>query len=188
MLCGVSLDLAAGQVVHVAGSNGVGKTTLLRVLAGLLTAEQGGVDWQGRPISANFDSYAASLAYLGHSDGLKADFSPSENLSHAVGLRRRVTTAEIDEVLTRVGLADCRNLPARVLSAGQHRRLAMARVMLTAAPLWILDEPFTNLDNVGVQLLSNVIAEHIDRDGAAVIAAHQPPVIPRHTAICMNLA
>jgi heme exporter protein A len=160
----------------------------LRVLAGLLTAEQGGVSWQDRPITADFDSYAASLAYLGHSDGLKADFSARENLSHEVGLRRPVTSAEIDDALARVGLAACRDLPARVLSAGQHRRLAMARVMLTSAPLWILDEPFTNLDHAGVQLLSSVIAEHIDSSGAAVIAAHQSPAIPRHTVNCVNLA
>jgi heme exporter protein A len=188
VLRGLSVEVAAGQVVHVAGSNGAGKTTLLRVLAGLLTAEQGGVSWQGRPITTNFDSYAAALAYLGHSDALKADFSARENLSHEVGLRRPVTAAEIDDALTRVGLGECRDLPARVLSAGQRRRLAMARVMLTTAPLWILDEPFTNLDYVGVTLLSSVIAEHVDGSGAAIIAAHQPPVIPRHTVTCVDLA
>lgn len=188
MLSGVSLDVAAGQVLHVAGANGAGKTTLLRVLAGLLTAEQGGVIWQGRPITTNFDSYAAGLAYLGHSDALKADFSARENLAHEVGLRRPVTPADIDEALMRVGLSDCRDLPARVLSAGQRRRLAMARVMLTTAPLWILDEPFTNLDHVGVVLLSGVIAEHLDGSGAAIIAAHQPPAIPRHSASCIELS
>jgi len=188
VLRGVSVDVAAGQVVHIAGSNGAGKTTLLRVLAGLLSAEQGGVSWQDRPIMANFESYAATLAYLGHSDALKADFSARENLAHEVGLRRPVTAAEIDDALTRVGLASCRDLPARVLSAGQRRRLAMARVMLIAAPLWILDEPFTNLDHVGVLLLSGVIAEHVDGGGAAIIAAHQPPAIPRHTASCVDLA
>lgn len=182
------MEVAAGQVMHIAGANGAGKTTLLRVLAGLLTAEQGSVTWQGKPITTNFDSYAATLAYLGHSDALKSDFTARENLSHEVGLRRPVTAAEIDDALTRVGLASCRDLPARVLSAGQRRRLAMARVMLTIAPLWILDEPFTNLDHIGVLLLSGVIAEHIDAGGAAIIAAHQPPAIPRHTASCVELA
>ncbi|MDH4260731.1 MAG: cytochrome c biogenesis heme-transporting ATPase CcmA [Gammaproteobacteria bacterium] len=187
VLRGVSLELAAGQVVHIAGSNGVGKTTLLRVLAGLLTAEQGGVSWQGRPVTASFEVYAATLAYLGHSDALKADFTARENLRHEVGLRRDVTPAEIDDALARVGLAGCRDLPARVLSAGQRRRLAMARVMLSAASLWILDEPFTNLDHVGVVLLSGVIAEQLDAGGAVIIAAHQPPAIPRHTVRCVEL-
>ena len=188
VLRGLSTEVSAGQIVHVAGSNGVGKTTLLRVLAGLLTPEQGAVNWQGRPISANFDAYAATIAYLGHSDALRADFSARENIAHEVGLRRPLTTAEIDDALAHVGLAGCRDLPARVLSAGQRRRLAMARVMLTAAPFWILDEPFTNLDHVGVLLLSGVIADHVGRGGAAVIAAHQPPAIPRHVASRVELA
>jgi len=182
------MESATGQVVHVAGPNGAGKTTLLRVLAGLSTPEQGGVSWQGRPIAANFESYAAGLAYLGHSDALKADFSARENLAHEIGLRRPVTATEIDDALIRVGLGGCRDLPARVLSAGQRRRLGMARVMLTAAPLWILDEPFTNLDHVGALLLSDVIAEHLDAGGAVIIAAHHAPAIPRRTASCVDLA
>ena len=188
VLRGVSVEVAATQIVHIAGSNGVGKTTLLRVLAGLLTAEQGSVNWQGRPITANFESYAATLAYLGHSDALKADFTARENLSHEVGLRRPVTGTEIDEALARVGLAGCRDLPARVLSAGQRRRLAMARVMLTATMLWIIDEPFTNLDHAGVLVLSDVIAGQVDGGGAVIIAAHQPPAIPRYPARCVDLA
>jgi heme exporter protein A len=91
-----------------------------------------------------------------------------ENLDYGVGLRRPVAVAEIDDVLTRTGLSACRSLQARVLSAGQKRRLAIARVMLAAAPLWILDEPFTNLDRAGVALLSGVIAEHLDHGGAAI--------------------
>ena len=188
MLRGLSTRLAAGEIVHVAGSNGAGKTTLLRVLAGLLTPEQGDVSWRERPIRVQFDAYASTIAYLAHSDALKADFSARENLAHAVGLRRPVATAELDQALARVGLTACRDLPARVLSAGQRRRLAMARVMLTAAPFWILDEPFTNLDHTGVLLLSDVIAEHADAGGAAIIASHQPPAIPRHAPTCVELA
>jgi len=181
------MDAAAGQVVHVAGPNGAGKTTLLRVLAGLLPAEQGDVSWRGQPITSDFEAYAATFCYLGHSDALKSDLTAFENLDYGVGLRRPVTAAEIDDVLARTGLSGCRGLQARVLSAGQKRRLAVARVMLAAAPLWILDEPFTNLDRAGVSLLSGVIAEQLDRGGAAIIAAHQPPAIPRHAAHCLEL-
>jgi heme exporter protein A len=187
VLRGVSIDAAAGDCVHVAGANGSGKTTLLRVIAGLLIPEQGDVLWQGQPIGANRDAYSAMLSYLGHSDALKPDFSAHENLAFDVGLRHRLQPGEIDQALARVGLAASHEQPARVLSAGQRRRLAMARVMLTAAPLWILDEPFTNLDSGGVLLISGVVAEHLDAGGAALIAAHQGPVISSHAMRCVDL-
>ena len=182
MLRGVSLDAAGGALVHVAGPNGSGKTTLLRVLAGLLPAEQGEVRWRNVPIAAQRDEWSVTIAYLGHSDALKSELTARENLSFDVGMRRPVAPAEIDEALARVGLSTSRDLPARALSAGQRRRLAMARVMLSGAPLWLLDEPFTNLDHVGTVLLSGVIALHLDAGGAALIAAHQPPSIAQHAA------
>lgn len=188
MLRGVSVDAAAGDCVHVAGPNGSGKTTLLRVLAGLLTPEQGSVSWRGQSIASDRDAYSASFSYLGHSDGLKPEFTASENLAYEVGLRRRLGPSAIEETLERVGLARSSHQPARSLSAGQQRRLAMARVMLTAAPLWILDEPFTNLDQAGIDLLSEVIARHLDAGGAALLATHQPPAIPRHAVRRLDLA
>ncbi len=182
VLRGLSVDAAAGDCIHVAGPNGSGKTTLLRVLAGLLTPEQGSVHWNGRPISADREAYSAALSYLGHSDGLKPEFTARENLAFEVGLRRRLDAPAIDAALACVALTESRDQPARSLSAGQRRRLAMARVMLTGVPLWILDEPFTNLDHAGVERLSEVIAEHLDAGGAVLIAAHQTPAIPRHAA------
>jgi heme exporter protein A len=188
VLRGVSMDAAASDCVHVAGPNGSGKTTFLRVVAGLLTPERGSVHWQGRPIASDRDAYGASFCYLGHSDGLKPEFTSHENLAYEVGLRRRLDAATIDETLARLGLADARDQPARSLSAGQRRRLSMARVMLAGAPLWILDEPFTNLDVAGVSLLSEVIALHLDAGGAALLATHQPPAIPRHAVRRLDLA
>jgi heme exporter protein A len=188
VLRGVSVDAAAGECIHVAGPNGSGKTTLLRVIAGLLTPEQGCVSWHGRPIATDRDAYSGSFSYLGHSDGLKPEFTARENLVYEVGLRRRLGASAIDEILARVGLAASRDQPARALSAGQRRRLAMARVMLTAAPLWILDEPFTNLDHAGVNLVSEVIALHLDAGGAALLASHQPPAIPRRPVRRLDLA
>lgn len=187
VLRGLSAHAGAGDCLHVAGPNGSGKTTFLRVLAGLLAPEEGSVQWQGVPITANRDDYARSISYLGHYDGLKADFSASENLVYEVGLRRRLSTTDVEEALARVGLSDARARFARVLSAGQRRRLGLARVWLAATPLWILDEPFTNLDSAGVELLSAAIAEHLDRGGAAIVAAHQSPAIPRHAAQRLDL-
>jgi heme exporter protein A len=188
VLRGLSVDAAPGDCVHIAGPNGSGKTTLLRVLAGLLTPEEGSVQWQGRPINADREAYEASLSYLGHTDGVKAEFTARENLVYEVGLRRRLAADEIEHTLARVALAGSRDQPARTLSAGQRRRLAMARVMLTGAPLWLLDEPFTNLDDAGVQCLSAVIAAHLDAGGAALIASHQTPAIPRHVLRRLDLS
>lgn len=188
VLRGVSLEAAAGDCVHVAGPNGSGKTTFLRVVAGLLTPEQGSVRWRGRPIASDRDAFGASFCYLGHSDGLKPEFTCRENLAYEVGLRRRLDAAIIDETLAQLGLTPSRDQPARSLSAGQRRRLSMARVMLAGTPLWILDEPFTNLDASGVSLLSEVIALHLDAGGAALLATHQPPVIPRHAVRRLDLA
>lgn len=188
MLRGLSVEAQPGDCVHLAGPNGSGKTTLLRVLAGLLAAEEGGVAWRDRPIAADRDAYAATICYLGHSDGLKPDFSARENLAYEAGLRRVLGPGEIDGVLARVGLSASHHQPARSLSAGQRRRLAMARVMLSGAALWLLDEPFTNLDGAGVEMLSGVVAEHLAAGGAALIASHQPPAIPGHPARRVELA
>ena len=187
VLRGLSVDASAGEGVHIAGPNGSGKTTLLRVLAGLLTPEEGSVRWQGQPISADRAAYEASISYLGHTDGLKAEFTARENLAYEVRLRRRLAMDEIEHALARVVLTGSRDQPARTLSAGQRRRLAMARVMLTGAPLWLLDEPFTNLDTAGVHCLSEVIATHLDAGGAALIASHQSPEIPLHALRLMDL-
>lgn len=180
VLAGVSLELRAGECLHVLGPNGAGKTTLLRVIAGLLTPEQGSVEWGGRPAQSDRDAWFASFSYLAHSDGLKPELSCRENLAFDVGMRRAVTAAEIGDALERVGLEAAHAQPAGTLSAGQRRRLALARVQLSAAPLWILDEPYTNLDAAGAELVSAVIGRHLDGGGAALIAAHQPPAIRNH--------
>jgi heme exporter protein A len=177
VLRGVSLDARPGEAVHVAGANGAGKTTLLRVFAGLLTPEQGSITWQGRPIGADRDGYSAGIAYLAHGDGLKPELTAAENLWFEVGMRRRVTYAEIGASLDVVGLGASRNRLSSELSAGQRRRLALARVLLAEAPLWLLDEPFTHLDDAGTALVCELAARHLDAGGSIVMAAHQPPTI-----------
>lgn len=178
MLRGVDIDVLPGEVVHVAGPNGTGKTTLLRVLAGLLPAEEGAVGWRGRPLLQERDEYNAELAYLGHENALKGDLTAFENLHYSVGMRRVLDAAEIERTLEHLGIRRCRDLPARVLSAGQRRRLAMCRILLLGASLWVLDEPFTNLDVAGVGLFSNLIGDHVAAGGMAVLAAHQGLDVP----------
>ena len=168
----VSLDLGASQLLHVSGPNGTGKTTLLRVVSGLLRPEQGTVSWFGRSISSVTGEYQAHLAYAAHEPALKGDLTALENLKFAVGLKRRVTAAELAASLERTGVAACADLPARVLSAGQRRRVAMARVLAMRASLWLLDEPFTNLDSAGSELMSALLLDHVGEGGSALVVAH----------------
>jgi heme exporter protein A len=172
VLKGVSLALAPRQLLHICGPNGSGKTTLLRVVCGLLRPEQGQVSWNGQPISGVRLEYQAALAYASHEPALKGDLTALENLRFAVGLKRRVATQELRDSLERTGAAACADLPARVLSAGQRRRVAMARVLAMSASLWLLDEPFTNLDAAGAELMSALLHTHVEQGGAALVVAH----------------
>jgi heme exporter protein A len=173
VLKGVSLAMGPGQLVHVSGPNGTGKTTLLRVICGLLRPEQGSVSWRGQPISTVRSEYQAALAYASHEPALKGDLTALENLRFAVGLKRRVSPGELRASLEQTGVAACADLPARVLSAGQRRRVAMARVLAMNAPLWLLDEPFTNLDAAGTGLLTSLLQSHAQGGGSALVVAHQ---------------
>jgi heme exporter protein A len=172
VLRGVSLEVHPGELLHVSGPNGTGKTTLLRVVSGLLRPEKGSVAWQGRSIAATAAEYQCALAYASHEPALKGDLTALENLRFTVGLKRRVTVAELRSSLERTGVANCADLPARVLSAGQRRRVAMARVLAFRADLWLLDEPYTNLDGSGSSLLSALLAEHVGQGGVALVVAH----------------
>jgi heme exporter protein A len=173
VLKGVSLTMGPGQLLHVSGPNGTGKTTLLRVICGLLRPELGSVSWRGRPISSVRSEYQAALAYAAHEPALKGDLTALENLRFAVGLKRRVTPGELRASLEQTGVAACADLPARVLSAGQRRRVAMARVLAMDAPLWLLDEPFTNLDAAGTGVLTSLLQSHAQGGGSALVVAHQ---------------
>jgi heme exporter protein A len=188
VLAGISLAVQAGECLHVLGANGTGKSTLLRVIAGLLMPERGRVEWGGRDAHADRDAWCAGFSYLAHSDGLKPELTAHENLAFDAGLRRRLRAGESDEALQQVGLVSVRDQPAGFLSAGQRRRLAIARVLLSGAPLWILDEPYTNLDAGGSTLVSGIIGRHLDAGGAAIVAAHQPLAIPGHAPRRLELS
>lgn len=178
VLAGVTLELHRGELLHVTGPNGAGKTTLLRVVSGLLRPEGGAVRWRGTPISQARLEYQRVLAYASHEPALKSDLSALENLRFLVGLRRPVTAQELRATLQRTGVAECADLPARVLSAGQRRRVAMARVLACRADLWLLDEPYTNLDVEGSRLLTSLLAAHVAAGGLAIVVAHHPLELP----------
>lgn len=173
VLKGVNFVVDPGQILHVAGPNGTGKTTLLRVVSGLMRPESGAVRWLGKSIVDAQTAYQQTLVYGSHEPALKGDLTALENLRFMVGLKRRVSSAELRASLQVTGVAHCAELPARVLSAGQRRRVALARVLASHASLWLLDEPYTNLDAAGTALLSSLLAQHVAGGGLAVVVAHQ---------------
>lgn len=173
LLKGVSFELSAGELLRVMGPNGVGKTSLLRCVAGLLPVESGDIEWRGEANHEAFASLHGELAYLAHLNALKPDLTARENLHYAVGLQHTVAEAETQETLERLQIGHCANLAVRALSAGQKRRVAIARVLLSKTTLWILDEPITNLDTAGIQLIERCMDDHLRAGGMILAAAHQ---------------
>jgi heme exporter protein A len=173
LLRGVSFKLQAGELLQITGPNGIGKSTLLRSSCRLLPVEDGELFWRGAPIDTRRDEFDSQLAYLAHSNALKADLTAEENLRYELTLRRDVAADEVRSALDLLGIPQCAKLPMRVLSAGQRRRLSLARVWLCKATLWILDEPSTNLDAAGVSVLEKLMVQHLEQGGAILTAAHQ---------------
>jgi heme exporter protein A len=168
----LSFTVNPGLIVQIEGANGSGKTSLLRMLCGLLTPESGMVRWRGNDIERCRAEYTAELAYIGHAPGIKAELTPRENLRMMLSLSRARDGADVEAALERVGLYGFEDLPSRALSAGQRRRVALARLLIIEAALWILDEPFTALDKTGRELIETLLAEHSARGGMAVLTTH----------------
>ena len=169
----LAFALNAGELLLVEGPNGCGKTSLLRVIAGLLDPESGRIMWNGANVADDRQGFRAELAWMAHKVGFKNDLTLTHNLRFECGLRSTDWPA-LDAVLQRLNLSNLTRLPLRALSAGQQRRVTMARMLLSDASLWLMDEPFTNLDTAGRTLLTDVVVEHLANDGLAVIASHQP--------------
>ena len=170
----VSFGIGAGEWLAVRGPNGSGKTTLLRCVAGLTRADRGEVRWAGESTRASPERFRASLLYAGHLPGIKDDLSAEENLQCALQLRGiPAAPAALHAALGGVGLEKRRRLPARRLSAGQRRRIGLARLMLDPAECWALDEPLTALDDEGQGLFAALLARHLARGGLALLATHQ---------------
>jgi len=165
------LDFAvhAGEALLVTGGNGVGKTTLLRVLAGLLRSAEGEMHWHGEPCTR---LPTEGIAFVGHLAGHKADLGALDNLRFATGLHGCRHGASPTSALASVGLAGFEDVPAGRLSAGQRKRLSLARLLLSPARLWLLDEPYANLDRDGIQLVNRLLENHANRGGAALITSH----------------
>lgn len=170
----VDFAVAPGQWLQVEGPNGAGKTSLLRIVAGLAPAADGRIEWEGQPVAEVRDEFHARLLYLGHAPSIKDDLSALENLQTAAAVAGR----PLDEhtaltALRRIGLKGREDLPTRVLSQGQKRRAALARLLCSQARLWILDEPFVALDVAAVSQLCEILDEHLSRGGMLLFTSHQ---------------
>ena len=179
LFAGLSFRLLAGEALVVTGANGTGKTTLLRMLAGLSAPFAGEIRWNGRPAAPFDPALRAALAFAGHLPSLKDELTAEENLASLVALEGVAAPRDaIRDALDNVALSRQRTLPARVLSQGQRRRIGLARLTLLPRPLWILDEPVTALDAAGAELLARIVAGHLAKGGLAVAATHAPLGLP----------
>jgi len=166
----LDFQLYAGELALVEGDNGSGKTTLLRMLAGLLHVGEGELRWHGAPLQR--EVCAGDILFLGHQLGLKADLSARENLRIAAGLHGQRAGVSAAAALADIGLAGYEDEPVRRLSAGQKKRAALARLLLLPATLWLLDEPYANLDRSGIARVNRLLETHTAGGGAALVTSH----------------
>lgn len=170
---GLSFALRRGEMLQVSGANGAGKTTLLRMLATSLTPSTGQILWRGESLERCKAAYRSDLTYLGHQAGIKAELTPRENLRWLLPFHPNAS-GSVEEALSAVGLAGLEDSLCATLSAGQQRRVALARLHLSTATLWVLDEPFTAIDRDGVSRLEQLMRAHTSRGGVVILTTHQP--------------
>ncbi|CZF77225.1 cytochrome c biogenesis heme-transporting ATPase CcmA [Grimontia marina] len=169
----LSFTLSSGDLVQIEGPNGAGKTTLLRIIAGLGLAESGNVLWDGELVSKAREEFYGNLLFLGHSTGVKREMTAFENLAFYQRMHGEADEDSLWEALARVGLAGREDVPAAQLSAGQNRRVALARLWISQSKLWILDEPLTAIDKQGVKVLENLFQHHVNHGGMVLFTTHQ---------------
>ncbi|MBX3332077.1 MAG: cytochrome c biogenesis heme-transporting ATPase CcmA [Nitrospira sp.] len=179
----LNVKVERGSLLAVVGENGSGKTSLLRIFSSLLPPEQGSVLWEGQDIQQLKELYSAELTYIGHLNAIKDDLTPLENLMSAMSLTGESCSHNgAKEALEAIGLKrPIHHLPSKVLSQGQKRRVALARLWLSTRPLWLLDEPFTSLDTAATGVVTQRLHTHLQRGGLAVVVTHQEVALPAET-------
>lgn len=176
---GLSFGLKTSEVLQIEGSNGSGKTSLLRILCGLRQPDAGQVLWLAEDVSRSREDYYSNMVYIGHLTCIKADLTVHENIRALLDTRSQSIAVElVDAVLARVGLSGFDDVPGKALSSGQKRRVLLAFLLLTQAQLWILDEPLTALDKQGVELVESMIVEHRENGGSVIFTTHHGMQLP----------
>ncbi len=170
----LTFTLSPGEIQQISGTNGSGKTSLLRTLCGLSLPESGQILWSKNNIRSQFHEYFKNLFYLGHANGIKSDLTPLENLQIYSKLTLSESYMDPKTALERVRLHKFQNDPCNTLSAGQLRRVSIARVLLANVPLWILDEPIAAIDSSGIELVEELFDEHISKNGMILFTSHRP--------------
>ncbi len=174
----LSFSILPGTVTRVEGPNGSGKTTLLRILAGLNDAWTGDLRWCGAPVANHREEFLRNMLYLGHRPGIKPLLTPLENLRALMAGRRPVSDSALSQALQGTGLAGYENVPCRNLSAGQQRRVALARLLIADEPLWLLDEVFTAIDSDGVAAIEGLLQQRAAEGGAVLVTTHHELALP----------
>lgn len=183
----LSFALQPGEVIQIEGQNGSGKTSLLRILCGLSSSFEGEINWQGLDTQANQAEYCQQLLYVGHCAGVKAALTAEENLRWMQMLHPMLNNGSLHEALRQVGLLGYEDVPCFTLSAGQQRRVSLARLYLSSHPLWILDEPFTALDKRGVAEKEQLIMRHVKAGGLCILTTHHDFDLPEVGVRRLNL-
>ncbi|MDO9012638.1 MAG: cytochrome c biogenesis heme-transporting ATPase CcmA [Gallionella sp.] len=185
----LSFALYPGQIMQIQGANGSGKTSLLRTLCGFIIPDDGKISWRGEDVRELDEAYFAEMMYLGHLNAIKDELSALENLRISAGLSgTELNEKDAIAALRRMGLRGRERLPTKVLSQGQRRRVALARLLVSDAKLWILDEPLAALDVGAVALIQELIAEHLARLGMVIFTTHQPLHVAGMEMRCLSLS
>lgn len=180
LFSGINFELNPGELLYIRGANGTGKTTLLRSVCGLTQPENGEIHWNKQGITSQATEFHQQLCYLGHRNGLHPELSPFENLLTDADLHPSSSDADISAAIDAAGIKEKTDVPVKYLSQGQQRRVALSKCLVRNSKLWVLDEPFTALDDKAIDWFVSVIAMHLENSGMVLLTTHQETAVNAH--------